>query len=228
MLPGCVCFGSRPVPGATMTESEWLSATDPTPLLEHIRRGSSAWMSARKRRLFVCACCRRIQRMLSQEDAHLLEAAERTADDRGRFAVLIGIREASAAAAGASRAVALAACRRDDFGTIRFAADQAVFAVSENWQDTLWVAEKRQQTALLRDLVTYPFNSMSLDPAWLTSTVLQLAYGIYEEKAFDRMPILADALQDAGCDNADILSHSRWSGPHVRGCHVIDLILGKC
>ena len=65
-------------------------------------------------------------------------------------------------------------------------------------------------------------------PAWRTSDVMLLAQGIYEEKAFDRMPILADALQDAGCDNDDILSHCRdTSLTHVRGCWVVDLVLCK-
>jgi hypothetical protein len=67
----------------------------------------------------------------------------------------------------------------------------------------------------------------SLEPAWLTSTVIALAKGIEDERAFDRLPILADALQDAGCDNADILDHCRGPGPHVRGCWVVDLVLGK-
>ena len=66
-----------------------------------------------------------------------------------------------------------------------------------------------------------------LDPAWLSTTVIALAQGIYDEHAFDRLPILADALQDAGCDHADILDHCRGSGPHVRGCWVVDLVLGK-
>jgi hypothetical protein len=64
-------------------------------------------------------------------------------------------------------------------------------------------------------------------PSWRTSDVMLLANGIYAEKAFDRMPILADALQDAGCDNEDILNHCRQPGVHVRGCWVIDLVLGK-
>jgi hypothetical protein len=66
-----------------------------------------------------------------------------------------------------------------------------------------------------------------LDPAWRTSTVVALARGIDEEKAFDRLPILADALQDAGCDNDDLLEHCRGRGVHVRGCWVVDLVLGK-
>ncbi|MBA4064130.1 MAG: hypothetical protein C0501_10535 [Isosphaera sp.] len=66
-----------------------------------------------------------------------------------------------------------------------------------------------------------------LKPAWRTSTVLALAQGIYGERAFDRLPILADALQDAGCEDADILAHCRGPGPHARGCWVVDLVLGK-
>jgi hypothetical protein len=65
------------------------------------------------------------------------------------------------------------------------------------------------------------------DPEWRTATVVQLAQGIYDDRAFDRLPILADALQDAGCDHADVLNHCRDTGPHARGCWVVDLILGK-
>jgi hypothetical protein len=71
-----------------------------------------------------------------------------------------------------------------------------------------------------------PFN-LSLNPCWLTLTVRQLAQAIYDDRAFDRLPILADALEDAGCDNADILNHCRQPGEHVRGCWVVDLLLGK-
>jgi hypothetical protein len=54
-----------------------------------------------------------------------------------------------------------------------------------------------------------------------------IAQGIYAGRAFDRLPILHDALLDAGCDDEAILSHCRCEGPHVRGCWVIDLLLGK-
>jgi hypothetical protein len=68
---------------------------------------------------------------------------------------------------------------------------------------------------------------VSVNPAWLTSNVVAIAQGIYAERAFDRMPILADALEDAGCDNADVLNHCREAGVHVRGCWVVDLLLVK-
>ena len=87
----------------------------------------------------------------------------------------------------------------------------------------------RQQRAvtLLHELFGNPFRRVTLDPRWLTSNVRDLARTIYEERAFDRLPILADALMDAGCDNEQVLSHCRDGKEHVRGCWVIDLILGK-
>jgi hypothetical protein len=66
-----------------------------------------------------------------------------------------------------------------------------------------------------------------IDPAWLTPTVTSLAQAIYDERAFDRMPVLADALEDAGCTSTDMLEHCRGGGEHVRGCWVVDLILNK-
>jgi hypothetical protein len=82
---------------------------------------------------------------------------------------------------------------------------------------------------LLRDILGNPFRQVTLNPAWQTSTVTALAQAIYTDRAFDRLPILADALEDAGCDNADILNHCRQPSPteHVRGCWVVDLVLGK-
>ncbi|MCE9568264.1 MAG: hypothetical protein K8U57_40205 [Planctomycetes bacterium] len=71
------------------------------------------------------------------------------------------------------------------------------------------------------------FPTFTADPAWLTSTVVAIAQGMYESRDFSAMPILADALQDAGCEDDDVLKHSRSDTPHVRGCFVVDLILGK-
>jgi hypothetical protein len=97
--------------------------------------------------------------------------------------------------------------------------------------DIAWSAaingEEAAQVPLLRDIFGNPFRPVTLDPAWRTSTVLALATGIYNEKAFDRMPTLADALMDAGCSNEDILNHCRGPGPHSRGCFAVDLILGR-
>jgi hypothetical protein len=104
-------------------------------------------------------------------------------------------------------------------------------------------AEDAVQASVLRDIIGNPFRTVAFDPLWRTTDVVLLARGIYEERAFDRMPILADALQDAGCNSDDLLDHLRdpalvprehpagASGPppvaHARGCWALDLALGK-
>ena len=72
-----------------------------------------------------------------------------------------------------------------------------------------------------------PFRPVTVDPRWLTSAAVGIAHTIYAEWAFDRLPILADALEEAGCDNEDVLGHCRDGGTHYRGCWVVDLVLGK-
>jgi hypothetical protein len=96
--------------------------------------------------------------------------------------------------------------------------------------DFVEIEEAQWQANLFRHLVGNPFQPASADGSWLRwndSTVVRLAQGIYDERAFDRLPILADALEEAGCRNADILAHCRQGGEHVRGCWLIDIVLGK-
>jgi hypothetical protein len=92
-------------------------------------------------------------------------------------------------------------------------------------------AEKEAQANLFRDLFgPLPFRTVAIDPVWLAwndGTVVKLAQGIYDDRAFDRLPVLADALENAGCADPDMLAHCRQPGAHVRGCWPVDLILGK-
>jgi hypothetical protein len=88
-------------------------------------------------------------------------------------------------------------------------------------------SENATLCSTLRDIFGNPFRPVVYDPEWRTPTVLALARQMYDSREFSAMPILADALQDAGCDHAEILDHCRGPGPHVRGCWVVDLILGK-
>jgi hypothetical protein len=89
--------------------------------------------------------------------------------------------------------------------------------------------DKDQMVRLLRDIFGNPFRPVTLDPVWLTPTVRSLAQVICDERAFDRMPVLADALEDAGCTDPRSWSTAggRGRGPHVRGCWVIDLLTGR-
>ncbi len=78
-----------------------------------------------------------------------------------------------------------------------------------------------------RELFPNPFVTLDWNPDWHTTIVRDLSRHIYSAREFGTMPILADALQDAGCDNECILGHCRASTPHVRGCWVLDALLGK-
>jgi hypothetical protein len=80
---------------------------------------------------------------------------------------------------------------------------------------------------LLRDVFPNPYRPVAFAPRWRTATAVALARGMYESRDFGAMPILADALEDADCDGEDVLAHCRGGGPHVRGCWVVDLVLGK-
>lgn len=91
-------------------------------------------------------------------------------------------------------------------------------------------AEKVRLAGLLREVLGFPFCPKHVRQQWLAANgqaVLRIADDIYTGRAFEELPILADALEDAGCADADLLGHLRSPGPHVRGCWALDLILGR-
>jgi hypothetical protein len=89
------------------------------------------------------------------------------------------------------------------------------------------VSERRAQCELLREILGNPFRPVVFAPDWRTNVAVSLARQMHESRDFSAMPILADALEDAGCDNEQLLGHCSGPGPHVRGCWVVDLLLGK-
>jgi hypothetical protein len=202
-----------------MTEEEWLAAEHP----ERMERFIGPVASPRKARLYACACCRHIWNWMTDvRSRKAVEVAEAFADGEANR------KELRSASLGA-RAVAGDGVY-DVHNMAVIVADALVplngylAATAANHTDLNLVP----YCGYLRDIFGNPSRPATVDPAWLTSTVVALAEGIYEERAFDRMPILADALQDAGCDNDDVLNHCRDTTlTHVRGCWVIDLLLGK-
>ena len=226
-----------------MTEAEWLACDDPTPMLEFLR----AKASDRKLRLFAVGCCRRIWDRLTDDrgrlavsiseryadgmatEQELIEAAERVHHElpSDEWAVCYAINPSwdSGYSPGGRTATnpyaywAAIHCADEASGNVAGGVPARSVEVV--------VAEQGNQACLLRDIFGNPFRPVTAEPTCLTSTVLSLAEGIYADRAFDRLPILADALQDAGCEDAEILNHCRSDGPHVRGCWVVDLILGK-
>jgi hypothetical protein len=106
------------------------------------------------------------------------------------------------------------------YNHVRTDARQRVLEVVDGYMNREWAPD-------LRCIVGNPFRPVAFAPSWRTETAVALAAGIYAERAFDRLPILADALEEAGCDVADVRTHCRGPGPHARGCWVVDGVLGK-
>jgi hypothetical protein len=201
--------------------------------------------SSRKYRLLACASCRLILHLITDECLlQAIETAEAHADGLADKANLVRL-HAQAHALGMSRGEVLSHMSNimpgwselsDSWRVAHAVADAAgpddgIFGNAMHsaacdggkGKDT----EDAGQAALIREILGNPFQPAFAEPEWLTSTVLALVRGIHEELAFDRMPILADALQDAGCEDSYILDHCRNAGPHTRGCWVVDLLLGK-
>lgn len=188
-----------------MTESDWLSCDDPARMLDHHQWVDGPWpypwTNERKLRLFAdtgCALCQRFLESIREPYRMAEYVAGASCGTRAEKAAIL----------------------RDIFG-------------NPFRKVTFW------KSRISNTLLDFPINDCFL--RWNDRLVPRLAQGIYDERAFDRMPILADALEEAGCTNEDILMHCRglefvddrtWAteplrGQHVRGCWVIDLLLGK-
>lgn len=210
-----------------MTEAEWLSCADPQRMLDFL--GTRA--SDRKLRLWACACVHRIEHLVPHELGHQAVAVterfvDGLADEREVFSVADAFYPCGLYNAVYDHPATRAAHAPLYRETVGQAATYAVRC--RKGPDR--VTEQAAQVALLHDIFGNPFRAAMLDPfvlGWNAGTVIKLAQGIYDERAFDLLPILADALEDAGCTNQDILEHCRTGGEHVRGCWVIDLLLGK-
>jgi hypothetical protein len=215
-----------------MTEAEWLTCNTTEELLYFVQDEDS--YTARKYRLLFVACCQRVVSfMRDKRSRRAVEMVEKFADEAvSEAAYNVAMQEARNAIrrrripkTAAYNAALAAASDVDSLHEAVCSAAYAMELASKSPQG--FMREQTMQCSLIRDIFGNPFRHLALNPAWLTSTVVSLAQGIYSEKAFDRMPILGDALQDAGCDNEDILNHCRGESVHVRGCFVVDLLLGK-
>ncbi|HKB40624.1 MAG TPA: hypothetical protein VKD72_29630 [Gemmataceae bacterium] len=229
-----------------MTEAEWLTCTEPKPMLEFL--GDRA--SDRKFRLFGCACCRRLWDLLPSDlNRQAVQAIEEHPDTvsgelypegvdshpvLGEALVASSSREYEWGRDRAYWAVKFLGRSFYKLTPLRGAVVVALQAAAVKGEGGTRAEAAAGQAALLRDIIGNPFRPVALDPAWRTPTVLALAQAAYDDRLLpagtfdlDRLAVLSDALEDAGCDSADILSHLRGPGPHVRGCWVLDLLLGK-
>jgi hypothetical protein len=200
----------------------------------------------RKLRLFACACCRHVWNLLGDERCRsAIEVMELVLEGKADLKQLDGTMLPASLVTESMKTrghgedstrihlarvgarAARAAVHDDIAGAARDCADAADWAGLPNPVGT----SRAYQAALLRDILGNPFRlPRSVDVAllaWNDGTVRTISERIYEDWAFDQLPVLADALEDAGCADANILAHCRGPGPHVRGCWVVDLILGK-
>jgi hypothetical protein len=218
-----------------MTETEWLRGSDPPTLLKYVRSAASG----RKLRLFAVACCRRVWHFLDKREQWTVAVAERYADGIATNLDLAGVHPPHRTV-GALDPMDWAVIEGNGGASARLG---LIWAVTDRndwnaaimaWASATLVAppdtcrgEMLGQCRLLRDLFGNPFRPGNLGQLPPGRTAAHLAQAIYDDRAFDRLPILADALEDAGCSDADILAHCRGGGEHVRGCWVVDLLLGK-
>jgi hypothetical protein len=216
-----------------LTEAQWLSVTYIHPLLGHLveeRKFHRTNLGRRKLRLFGCASCRLIWDLLPKDPCqNAVEIAERYADG---LATKQDLQEACSNARN---------FLREDFDQTELYAIHATVSVTDSAAKKSisaglvvsfashlgWTQDSKLFCDLLREIFGNPFRPLSIKSSWLTSHVKDLAKTIYEERDFDRMPILADALIDAGCNEEEILTHCHSTQKHVRGCWVVDLLLGK-
>lgn len=182
---------------------------------------------SRKRRLYLAALCRWFWADLSAPTGRAaVEAAEAFADGQLPAADLGEVHRvhlqahAATAVAHGKRWARTRECLLSG-AALAAAEPTGCRLVAVTGREVVSVA-----TALLCDIFGDRFQPVAFDPVWRTSDVLRLARGVYDERAFDRLPILADAIEEAGCANGDLLEHCRGPGPHVRGCWAVDLVLG--
>jgi len=232
-----------------MDEQQWLTCSDPYPMLEFLRERGIA--SERKLRLFAAACCRRIwPRMTDARSRYAVELAERSADEP------VSEEELDVASGAAEEAyedsltddkgeavgdddlrpvVAAAASYASSPGTMGAEHFSVILEGGTGASAAETVREKSAQAALIRCVFDNPFRPKpAVEPVWLAwngGIVATLANQAYDERQMptgtldaDRLAVLADALEEAGCHNAELLGHLRSDGTHARGCWAVDLL----
>ncbi len=229
-----------------MTPAEWHASTDALALF------AAAPPGARRARLFQVACLRRHFDAGDDVFRDAVDVAERFADGLADAAELDGFLQSLLTAfpdyntnrvAFRLREAACWACFRDRHtpslelsrvrGALSDLADVVAYQVAASLPDyQLAVSfrldiEERKHAQLFRCLVPPPFSLAVGRPEWRTSAVIGIAASIYDGRHFHDCPMLADAFEDAGCDDADLLGHLRSPGPHARGCWPVDLALGR-
>ena len=220
-----------------MTEEEWLNGSNPAPMLDFLRGKASN----RKARLYTVWCCRQCESFPDTRMQAAINLAERLeeATKKERDAAVAGVWEVLTELDPVDNepyllpeyvAIELLEDRYsiEDASNSPYSMASDAQARNKDGHSFDGLAEELfiEQTEAIRELFGNPFRPVVLNPRWLTSTVIGIAESIDRHAQYHNMPILADALEDAGCDNSDILTHCREDRFHARGCWVLDLLLG--
>ena len=216
-----------------MTEAEWLIPDDPWKLLHAVQESRP---SRRKVRLFNAAVCRRFWDHLPEASRAILSESERLADGlvhaKGEMDLCHRANEVVSTLFDRSYPTkqypsAEVRIQRDAAAAVCYAVipNELWGAVGYFWD--LMPSEKGPHSAIIRDVFGNPFRSVTIEPALRMPEVIALAERIYDDRAFNRMPLLGDVLEHAGCGNPDVLAHCRSQTEHVRGCWVVDTVLRK-
>jgi hypothetical protein len=219
---------ARPSPhlGPILTEEHWLTSGDPTEMANFLgERGSP-----RRWQLFACHCCWRILPLLDDRGRDAVRLAEQLAE--GRPTTRGEVREALAEVLMAVlEATRMGFNLRDVHAAMAaeaaLSAPRRAFFHVRNAVGAAHGAETATQCDLFRELFGNPFRPFVFDPAWRTPLVLTIASQAYQREEFADLPVLADALEDAGCDDRNLLAHLRAATPHHRGCWALDAVLDK-
>jgi hypothetical protein len=226
-----------------MKDTPWRECNDPDAMLAML--GDKA--CPRRLRLFSVACCRRVWHLLEESAfREAVQAAERFALGESTDKQLDAAWQATFrdrqedglsddplanARFWAADAASQTACDLDRASSVASGAAWAASWASSLPADEAFDRERAVQCDLLRCLFGDPSRPMLVvEAAWLAwgdGVVARLVRSIHDSRRFEDLPILADALDEAGCDDEALLSHLRGPGPHVRGCHVIDWLTGK-
>jgi hypothetical protein len=213
-----------------VTEPDWLSSTDPQAMPTFLRdRGP---VSERKLRLLACACCREVRYQLANDARReAVELSERVADDSSLLDEMWRAEEAARATSTDGRGCSFSGRKGAGYNAALYTAIGAMWHIDRVLESTQLLAARptfaRTQRGMIRDIFGNPFKPVPFEPSWRTEAVVALARGIYEERAWDRMPALAAALEGAGCAEPEVLEHCRGPHCHVRGCWVVDAVLGR-
>jgi hypothetical protein len=220
-----------------MTQNQWLSSTDLSALLQFLKDD----VRPRKFRLFACACLRQLRERT--DDAHFRRTvvlAERFVEgDCERDPFRAAFRRAWPDGWERARVAALVAIdplQRDNYSWRCLELANDVVDLLSGRPTHTWAPlppdrdtkpSRQEQTDLLREIVGDPFTEVRFDPAWRTGDVVPLAESIAVDGTFAELPVLADALEDVGCDSPDVLDHLRAPSRHALGCWALDLVRGR-